>query len=278
MDIDAAGDDSDWSDDKRIPEGMFNSAVGRALLSAARNVEDELEILAASRMTTPTPSRQTGPVPAASSSLTSLSYASGYPGADNRSPTPFPSTPTPAPTSTPSTGCSRTLTTGQKGMLKLINTSIVMLDDIEPKHPLYAPFTDCILRASHVLIKRRDLDGYKTSSVAGIGSFSEQLAKIIGSVNPPPQAFESTPPPPTPSGTATPRPRSPSADMDMTPRKLKKAKPAQLTPPPPPQPPIFGKDPVLPKNNSYAKAAARRPPPQRPLPRPQAPAAPAPTC
>ncbi|EKM74116.1 hypothetical protein AGABI1DRAFT_133619, partial [Agaricus bisporus var. burnettii JB137-S8] len=144
MDVDAAGNDSDWSDDERIPEGMFNSAVGRALLSAARNVEDELEIPAASRLTTPTPSRQTGPVPAASSSLTPLSYASGYPGADNRSPTPFPSTPTPAPTSTPSTGRSRTLTAGQKGMLKLVNTSIVMLDDIEPEHPLYAPFTDCI--------------------------------------------------------------------------------------------------------------------------------------
>ncbi|EKM74320.1 hypothetical protein AGABI1DRAFT_133398 [Agaricus bisporus var. burnettii JB137-S8] len=122
-----------------------------------------------------------------------------------------------------------------------------MLDDIEPEHPLYAPFTDCILRAAHVLIKRRDLDGYKTSSVAGIGSFSEQLAKIIGSVDPPPRAFESTPPPPTPSGTATPRPRSPSADMDMTPRKSKKAKPAQPTPPPPPQPPIFWKGPCPPQ-------------------------------
>ncbi|EKM74439.1 hypothetical protein AGABI1DRAFT_133256 [Agaricus bisporus var. burnettii JB137-S8] len=244
MDIDTASDDSDWSNDERIPEGMFNSQVGRALLQAARNVEDELEIPAASRMTTPTPSRQTGPVPAASSSLTPLSYASGYPGADKPSPAPFLSTPTPAPTSTPSTGCSRTLTAGQKGMLKLVNTSIVMLDDIEPEHPLYAPFTDCILRASHVLIKRRDLDGYKTSSVAGIGSFSEQLAKIIGLVDPPPRAFESTPPPPTPSGTATPWPRSPSADMDMTPRKSK-------------------------------KAAARRPPQQQPPPRPQAPAAPA---
>ncbi|KAF7760490.1 hypothetical protein Agabi119p4_11166 [Agaricus bisporus var. burnettii] len=275
MDVDAAGDDSDWSDDERIPEGMFNSAVGRALLSAARNVEDELEIPAASRMTTPTPSRQTGPVPAASSSLTSLSYASGYPGADNQSLMPFPSTPTPAPTSTPSTGRSRVLTAGQKGMLKLINTSIVMMDDIEPEHLLYAPFTDCILRATHVLIKRRDLDGYKTSSVAGIGSFSEQLAKLIGTIDPPPRAFESTPPPPTPSGTATPRPRSPLADMDMTPRKSKKAKPVQPTPPPPPQPPVFGKDPVPSKNNTYAKAAARRPPQQQPPPRPQAPAAPA---
>ncbi|KAF7770967.1 hypothetical protein Agabi119p4_6941 [Agaricus bisporus var. burnettii] len=63
--------------------------------------------------------------------------------------------------------------------------------------------------------------------------------------------------------------------MDMTPRKLKKAKPAQPTPPPPPQPPIFGQDPVPSKNNTYAKAAARRPPQQRPPPRPQAPAAPA---
>ncbi|KAF7761139.1 hypothetical protein Agabi119p4_10548 [Agaricus bisporus var. burnettii] len=272
MDVDAAGDDSDWSDDERIPEGMFNSSVGRALLAAARNVEDELEIPAASRVTTPNPARTTG---FPESSLTPLSYTSVPVALDKCSPTPFPSTPTPAPTSTPSTGRSRTLTAGQKGMLKLVNTSIVMLDDIEPEHPLYAPFTDCILRAAHVLIKRRDLDGYKTSSVAGIGSFSEQLAKIIGSVDPPPRAFESTPPPPTPSGTATPRPRSPSADMDMTPRKSKKAKPAQPTPPPPPQPPVFGKDPVLPKNNSYAKAAARRPPPQRPPPRPQAPAAPA---
>ncbi|EKM74259.1 hypothetical protein AGABI1DRAFT_133450 [Agaricus bisporus var. burnettii JB137-S8] len=272
MDVDAAGDDSDWSDDKRIPEGMFNSSVGRALLAAARNVEDKLEIPAASRVTTPNPARTTG---FPESSLTPLSYTSVPVALDKRSPTPFPLTPTLAPTSTPSTGRSRTLTAGQKGMLKLVNTSIVMLDDIEPEHPLYAPFTDCILRAAHVLIKRRDLDGYKTSSVAGIGSFSEQLAKIIGSVDPPPRAFESTPPPPTPSGTATPRPRSPSADMDMTPRKSKKAKPAQPTPPPPPQPPVFGKDPVLPKNNSYAKAAARRPPQQRPPPRPQAPTAPA---
>ncbi|EKM74109.1 hypothetical protein AGABI1DRAFT_95867 [Agaricus bisporus var. burnettii JB137-S8] len=268
MDIDADGDEGDWSDDE-IPEGMYNSSVGRALLQAAAGMEDELELPAASRMTTPNPARTRS-----ESSLTPLSYTSVPVPLDNRSPTPFPSTPTPAPTSTPSTGRSRTLTAGQKGMLKLVNTSIVMLDDIEPEHPLYAPFTDCILRAAHVLIKRRDLDGYKTSSVAGIGSFSEQLAKIIGSVDPPPRAFESTPPPPTPSGTATPRPRSPSADMDMTPRKSKKAKPAQPTPPPPPQPPVFGKDPVLPKNNSYAKAAARRPPPQRPPPRPQAPAAP----
>ncbi|EKM74160.1 hypothetical protein AGABI1DRAFT_133560 [Agaricus bisporus var. burnettii JB137-S8] len=249
---------------------MFNSQVGRALLQAARNMEDELELPAASRMTTPHPARTPS-----ESSLTPLSYTSVPVPLDNRSPTPFPSTPAPAPTSTPSTGRSRTLTAGQKGMLKLVNTSIVMLDDIKPEHPLYAPFTDCILRAAHVLIKRRDLDGYKTSSVAGIGSFSEQLAKIIGSVDPPPRAFESTPPPPTPSGTATPRPRSPSADMDMTPRKLKKAKPAQPTPPPPPQPPVFGKDPVPSKNNSYAKAAACRLPQQRPPPHPQAPAAPA---
>ncbi|EKM73644.1 hypothetical protein AGABI1DRAFT_134356, partial [Agaricus bisporus var. burnettii JB137-S8] len=205
MDIDTGGDDGDWSDDEGIPEGMFNSQVGRALLAAARNVEDELEIPAASRLTTPIPARTL----LSESSLTPLSYTSVPVPLDNRSPTPFPSTPTPAPTSTPSTGRSRTLTAGQKGMLKLVNTSIVMLDDIEPEHPLYAPFTDCILRAAHVLIKRRDLDGYKTSSVAGIGSFSEQLAKIIGSVDPPPRAFESTPPPPTPSGTATPRPRSP---------------------------------------------------------------------
>ncbi|KAF7770972.1 hypothetical protein Agabi119p4_6946 [Agaricus bisporus var. burnettii] len=272
MDIDTGGDDGDWSNDEGIPEGMFNSAVGRALLAAARNVEDKLEIPAASRVTTPNPARTTG---FPESSLTPLSYTLVPVPLDNRSPTPFPSTPTPAPTSTPSTGRSRTLTAGQKGMLKLVNTSIVMLDDIEPEHPLYAPFTDCILRAAHVLIKRRDLDGYKTSSVAGIGSFSEQLAKIIGSVDPPPRAFESTPPPPTPSGTATPWPRSPSADMDMTPRKSKKAKPAQPTPPPPPQPPVFGKNPVPSKNNSYAKAAARRPPQQRPPPRPQAPAVPA---
>ncbi|EKM74064.1 hypothetical protein AGABI1DRAFT_133674 [Agaricus bisporus var. burnettii JB137-S8] len=268
-------DSGDWSDKGEIPEGMFNSSVGQALLRAARNMEDELELPAASRMTTPNPART--PL---ESSLTPLSYTSVPVSLDNRSPTPFPSTPTPAPTSTPSTGRSRTLTAGQKGMLKLVNTSIVMLDDIEPEHPLYALFTDCILRAAHVLIKRRDLDGYKTSSVAGIGSFSEQLTKIIGSVDPPPRAFESTPPPPTPSGTATPRPRSPSANMDMTPRKSKKAKPAQPTPPPPPQPPVFGKDPVPSKNNSYAKAAARRLPQQRPPPHPQAPAAlaaPAPT-
>ncbi|EKM73743.1 hypothetical protein AGABI1DRAFT_96104, partial [Agaricus bisporus var. burnettii JB137-S8] len=175
---------------------MFNSQVGRALLAAARNVEDELEIPASSRLMTPRPERATG---FPESSLTPLSYTSAPVPLDNRSPTPFQSTPTPAPTSTPSTGRSRTLTAGQKGMLKLVNTSIVMLDDIEPEHPLYAPFTDCILRAAHVLIKRRDLDGYKTSSVTGIGSFSEQLAKIIGLVDPPPQAFESTPPPPTPS-------------------------------------------------------------------------------
>ncbi|KAF7783090.1 hypothetical protein Agabi119p4_2466 [Agaricus bisporus var. burnettii] len=62
--------------------------------------------------------------------------------------------------------------------------------------------------------------------------------------------------------------------MDMTPRKSKKAKPAQPTPPPPSQPPVFGKDPVPSKNNSYAKAAARHPPQQRPPPRPQALAAP----
>ncbi|KAF7763786.1 hypothetical protein Agabi119p4_8323 [Agaricus bisporus var. burnettii] len=271
MDVDTAGDDGDWSDEE-VPEGMFKSSLGRALLQAAGRMEDELELPAASRMTARTPSRTTG---FPESSLTPLSYTSVPVPLDNRSPTPFPSTPTPAPTSTPSSGRSRTLTAGQKGMIKLVNTSIVMLDDIEPEHPLYAPFTDCILRATHTLIRRRDLDGYNTSSVAGIGSFSEQLAKIIGMVDPPPRAFEPTPPPPTPSGTATPRPRSPSADMDMTPRKSKKAKPAQPTPPPPPQPPVFGKDPVLPKNNSYAKAAARRPPPQRPPPRPQAPAAPA---
>ncbi|KAF7779121.1 hypothetical protein Agabi119p4_3466 [Agaricus bisporus var. burnettii] len=176
-------------------------------------MEDELELPAASHMTTPNPARTRS-----ESSLTPLSYTSVPVPLDNRSPTPFPSTLTPAPTSTPSTGRSRTLTAGQKGMLKLVNTSIVMLDNIEPEHPLYAPFTDCIVRAAHVLIKRRDL--------AGIGSFSEQLAKIIGSVDPPPRAFELTPPPPTPSGTATPRPRSPLADMDMTPRKSKKAKPA----------------------------------------------------
>ncbi|KAF7770957.1 hypothetical protein Agabi119p4_6931 [Agaricus bisporus var. burnettii] len=269
MDIDTDGDKGDWSDDE-IPEGMYNSSVGRALLQAAARMEDELELPAASRMTTPNPARTRS-----KSSLTPLSYTSVPVPLDNRSLTPFPSTPTPAPTSTPSTGRSRTLTAGQKGMLKLVNTSIVMLDDIEPENPLYAPFTDCILRASHVLIKRRDLDGYKTSSVAGIGSFSEQLAKIIGMVDPPPRAFEPTPPPPTPSGTATPRPRSPSADMDMTPRKSKKVKPAQPTPPPPPQPPIFGKDPVPSKNNTYAKAAARRPPQQQPPPHPQAPAAPA---
>ncbi|EKM81895.1 hypothetical protein AGABI1DRAFT_126251 [Agaricus bisporus var. burnettii JB137-S8] len=261
MDIDADGDEGDWSDDE-IPEGMYNSSVGHALLQAAARMEDELELPAASRMTTPNPARTRS-----ESSLTPLSYTSVPVPLDNRSLTPFPSTPTPAPTSTPFTGRSRTLTAGQKGMLKLVNTSIVMLDDIEPEHPLYAPFTDCILRASHVLIKRCDLDGYKTSSVAGIGSFSEQLAKIIGMVDPPPRAFEPTPPPPTPSGTATPRPRSPSADMDMTPRKSKKAKPTQPTPPPPPQPPVFGKDPVPSKNNSYAKAAARRPPQQRPPPR-----------
>ncbi|EKM74074.1 hypothetical protein AGABI1DRAFT_133666, partial [Agaricus bisporus var. burnettii JB137-S8] len=257
MDVDTAGDDGDWSDEE-VPEGMFKSSLGRALLQAAGRMEDELELPAASRMTARTPSRTTG---FPESSLTPLSYTSVPVPLDNRSPTPFPSTPTPAPTSTPSSGRSRTLTAGQKGMIKLVNTSIVMLDDIEPEHPLYAPFTDCILRATHTLIRRRDLDGYNTSSVAGIGSFSEQLAKIIGMVDPPPRAFEPTPPPPTPSGTATPRPRSPSADMDMTPRKSKKAKPAQPTPPPPPQPP----------------AAARRPPPQRPPPRPQAPAAPAPT-
>ncbi|EKM73914.1 hypothetical protein AGABI1DRAFT_133879 [Agaricus bisporus var. burnettii JB137-S8] len=243
MDVDTAGDDGDWSDEE-VPEGMFKSSLGRALLQAAGRMEDELELPAASRMTARTPSRTTG---FPESSLTPLSYTSVPVPLDNRSPTPFPSTPTPAPTSTPSSGRSRTLTAGQKGMIKLVNTSIVMLDDIEPEHPLYAPFTDCILRATHTLIRRRDLDGYNTSSVAGIGSFSEQLAKIIGMVDPPPRAFEPTPPPPTPSGTATPRPRSPSADMDMTPRKSKKAKPAQPTPPPPPQPPVFWEGPCPPQ-------------------------------
>ncbi|KAF7785128.1 hypothetical protein Agabi119p4_1293 [Agaricus bisporus var. burnettii] len=185
-------DSGNWSDKGEIPEGMFNSSVGQALLRAARNMEDELKLPAASRLTTPIPARTL----LSESSLTPLSYTSVPVPLDNRSPMPFPSTPTPAPTSTPSTGHSRTLTAGQKGMLKLVNTSIVMLDDIEPEHPLYAPFTDCILRASHVLIKRRDLDGFKTSSVAGISSFLEQLAKIIGMADPPPWAFELTPPPP----------------------------------------------------------------------------------
>ncbi|KAF7761119.1 hypothetical protein Agabi119p4_10528 [Agaricus bisporus var. burnettii] len=45
--------------------------------------------------------------------------------------------------------------------------------------------------------------------------------------------------------------------------------------PPPPQPPVFGKDRVLSKNNTYAKAAANRSSKQQPPPRPQAPAAPA---
>ncbi|XP_006458361.1 hypothetical protein AGABI2DRAFT_176738 [Agaricus bisporus var. bisporus H97] len=224
-------------------------------------------------MTAPTPSRQSG-LP--DSSFTPLSYALGSRGLDKPSPAPFLSTPTPAPTSTPSTGRSRTMTAGQKGMLKLVNTTIVMLDDIEAEHPLYSQFVDCMLRATHTLIKRRDLDGYNVSSVVGIGLFSEQLAKIIGMVDPSPPAFEPTPPPPTPSGTAPSRPRSPSADMDMTPRKSKKAKPAQLTPPPPPQPPVFGKGTSVPsKNNTYAKAAANRPSKQQPPPRPQAPAAPA---
>ncbi|EKM82906.1 hypothetical protein AGABI1DRAFT_125372 [Agaricus bisporus var. burnettii JB137-S8] len=98
----------------------------------------------------------------------------------------------------------------------------------EANHPLYSQFVDCMLRATHTLIKRRDLDGYNVSSVAGISSFSEQLAKIIGMVDPLPPAFEPTPPPPTPSGTAPSWPRSPSADMDMTPRKTKKAKPTPL--------------------------------------------------
>ncbi|EKM79053.1 hypothetical protein AGABI1DRAFT_91698 [Agaricus bisporus var. burnettii JB137-S8] len=164
------------------------------------------------------------------------------------------------------------MTAGQKGMIKLINTTIRMFEDIEGDHPLYAQFTDCVVQATHTIIRRRDLDDTKISSVAGIGSFSEQLAMIIGSVDPPPPALEPTPPPPTPSGTATPRPRSPSADMDMTPRKSKKAKPAQPTPPPPPQPPVFGKDLVPSKNNSYAKAAACCPQ-QQPQPRPKAPAA-----
>ncbi|KAF7777773.1 hypothetical protein Agabi119p4_3845 [Agaricus bisporus var. burnettii] len=137
-----------------------------------------------------------------------------------------------------------------KGMIKLVNTSIVMLDDIEPEHPLYVPFMDCILRATHTLIRQRNLDEYNTSSVAGIGSFSEQLAKFIGMVNPPPRAFKPTPPPPTPL--------------------------AQPTPPPPPQPPVFGQGTSVPsKNNSYAKAAAARPAKQQSPPRPQAPAAPA---
>ncbi|XP_006459846.1 hypothetical protein AGABI2DRAFT_116788 [Agaricus bisporus var. bisporus H97] len=199
-------DSGDWSDEGEILEGMFNSAVGRALLQVARNMEDELELPAASRMTAPTPSRQSG-LP--DSSFTPLSYASGSRGLDKPSPAPFPSTPTPAPTSTPSTGHSRTMTAGQKGMLKLVNTMIVMLDDIEAEHPLYSQFVDCMLRATHTLIKRRDLDGYNVSSVAGIGSFSEQLAKIIGMVDPSPPAFEPTPPPPTPSGTAPSRPWSP---------------------------------------------------------------------
>ncbi|XP_006455395.1 hypothetical protein AGABI2DRAFT_121317 [Agaricus bisporus var. bisporus H97] len=236
----------DWSDEGEIPEGMFNSAVGRALLQAARNMEDELELPAASRMTAPIPSRQSG-LP--DFSFTPLSYASGSRGLDKPSPALFPSTPTPAPTSTPSSGCSRVLTAGQKGMIKLINTTIRMFEDIEGDHPLYAQFTDCVVRATHTIIKRRDLDDTKISSVAGIGSFSEQLAMIIGSVDPPPPALEPTPPPPTPSATVSP------------------------TPPPPPQPPIFGKDPVPSKNNTYAKAAARRPPQQQPPLRPQAPAA-----
>ncbi|XP_006459856.1 hypothetical protein AGABI2DRAFT_142268 [Agaricus bisporus var. bisporus H97] len=269
-------DTGDWSDKGEIPEGMFNSVVGRALLRAARNMEDELELPAASRMTALTPSRQTGPVPAATSSFTPLSYASGHPGADKSSPASFPSTPTPALTSTPSSGCSRALTAGQKGMIKLINTTVCMFEDIEGDHPLYVQFTDCVVQATHTIIKRHNLDDTKISSVAGIGSFSEQLAMIIGSVDPLPPALEPTPPPPTPSGTAPSRPQSPSADMDMTPRKSKKAKPAQPTPPPPPQPPIFGKGTSVPsKNNTYAKAAANRPPKQQAPLRPQAPAAPA---
>ncbi|KAF7761204.1 hypothetical protein Agabi119p4_10613 [Agaricus bisporus var. burnettii] len=271
MDIDTAGNDSDWSDEE-VPEGMFKSSLGRALLQAAGRMEDELELPVSSRMTVPTPPRRSG-LPEPSSSLTPLLYASDFRGFANPSPAPFPSTPTPAPTSTPSTGCSHVLTAGQKGMIKLMNTSITMLDDIEAEHPLYEQFTDCILQATHTLIKQRDLDKYQLSSVAGIGSFSEQLAATIGSVDPPPPALESNPPPPTPSGTATPRPWSPSVDMDMTPRKPKKAKPAQATPPPLPKPPVFGKDPVPSKNNSYAKAAARRPPQQQPPPHPQAPAA-----
>ncbi|KAF7761112.1 hypothetical protein Agabi119p4_10521 [Agaricus bisporus var. burnettii] len=232
MDIDTAGDDGDWSDEE-VPEGMLRSQLGRALLQAAGRMEDELELPAVSRIMQPTPSRRSG-LPESSSPLTPLSYTSDFQGFANPPPAPFLSTLTPAPTSTPSTGRSRTMTAGQKGMLKLVNTTIVMLDNIEAEHPLYSQFVDCMLRAIHTLIKRRDLDGYNVSSVAGIGSFSEQLAKIIGMVDPPPRAFEPTPPPPTTSGTATPRPRSPSADMDMTPRKSKKAKPAQPTPPPPP--------------------------------------------
>ncbi|XP_006458365.1 hypothetical protein AGABI2DRAFT_115387, partial [Agaricus bisporus var. bisporus H97] len=145
MDVDADGDEGDWSDDE-IPEGMYNTSIGRALLQAAARMEDELELPAASRMTTPNPARTTG---FPESSLTPLSYTSAPRPLDNPFPAPFPSTPTPAPTSTPSTGRSRVLTAGQKGMLKLVNTSIVMLHDIEPEHP----FTDCILRATYTLIR-----------------------------------------------------------------------------------------------------------------------------
>ncbi|EKM74031.1 hypothetical protein AGABI1DRAFT_133717, partial [Agaricus bisporus var. burnettii JB137-S8] len=58
MDVDTAGDDGDWSDEE-VPEGMFKSSLGRALLQAAGRMEDELELPAASRMTARTPSRTT---------------------------------------------------------------------------------------------------------------------------------------------------------------------------------------------------------------------------
>ncbi|EKM73231.1 hypothetical protein AGABI1DRAFT_135286 [Agaricus bisporus var. burnettii JB137-S8] len=116
MDVDTAGDDGDWSDEE-VPEGMFKTSLGRALLQAAGRMEDELELPAASRMTARTPSRTTG---FPESSLTPLSYTSAPVPLDNRSPTPFPSTPTPAPTSTPSTGRSRTLTAARTPALRAV--------------------------------------------------------------------------------------------------------------------------------------------------------------
>ncbi|XP_006455391.1 hypothetical protein AGABI2DRAFT_121312 [Agaricus bisporus var. bisporus H97] len=202
MDIDTTGDDGDWSDEQ-VPEGMFKSSLGCALLQAAGRMEDELELLAFSRMTAPTPPRRSG-LPEPSSFLTPLS---------------------------------------QKGMIKLLNTSILMLEDI------------CSTSSSRTVYY-----GQHTPLSRGailIGTSSLPLRVLARSqVDPLPLALEPTPPPPTPSGTATPRPRSPLADMDMTPHKSKKAKPAQPTPPPPPKPPVFGKDPVPSKNNTYAKAAA----------------------